>query len=166
MHLDIIPAPFPAFEALVDTHVAFCDGTAPVESCHRLPVSALFAPEITVWGAFEDGALIGIGALKQLSAADGEIKSMHTLATARGKGAARAILCAIIDTARQRGLTALWLETGVHPDFAAARALYAAHEFVETVPFGDYVPDPHSTFMTLDLRAAVPDAETATETPA
>ena len=38
-------------------------------------------------------------------------------------------------------------------EFAAARALYARCGFIETGPFGDYVPDPNSVFMTLDLNA-------------
>jgi putative acetyltransferase len=35
--------------------------------------------------------------------------------------------------------------------FAAARSLYAAAGFVPCGPFGSYVDDPHSTFMTLRL---------------
>lgn len=153
MHIDVIPSPTPAFKALVDTHVTFCDGTAPAESCHRLPISALFAPDITVWGAFDGDELVGMGALKQLSPTAGEIKSMHTLAVARGKGTARAILNTILDAGARRGMTTFWLETGVHPDFAAARALYSAQGFTECGPFGTYVSDPHSTFMTKTLEA-------------
>lgn len=151
MDIRILPAPTAAVEALVDAHVTFCDGTAPAESCHRLPVSALFAPDITVWGAFEGETLVGMGALKQLSRTDGEIKSMHTSAARRGKGTARAVLNVILRAARERGLTALWLETGVHPDFGPATALYRAHGFTDTGPFGSYVSDPHSLFLTLDL---------------
>ena len=32
-----------------------------------------------------------------------------------------------------------------------ARALYARHGFEVCGPFGDYRPDPHSTFMTREL---------------
>lgn len=154
MRIAIIPSPTPAFEALVDTHVTFCDGTAPAESCHRLPVSALFAPDITVWGAFDGDTLLAMGAMKELSPTDGEIKSMHTYKTARGMGTGRMILNAILAEARARGYGALWLETGVHPDFTAARAMYAANGFTETEPFGSYKLDPHSVFMTLDLSRA------------
>lgn len=143
--------PTPALEALVAVHSAFCDGTAPPESCHRLPVAALFAPDITVWGAFDGGTLTGIGALKALSATAGEIKSMHTEAKARGQGVAGRILGAILAEAIRRRYDALWLETGVHPDFGPARAFYAQNGFTETGPFGGYVPDPHSLFMTKSL---------------
>lgn len=141
----------PEIAALVDQHTVFCDGTAPAESCHRLAIDALVAPDITVWQAVLGGRVVGLGALKALGDADGEIKSMHTAKEARGHGVARAILGTIITEAQRRGYRALWLETGVHPDFAPARALYAANGFVETGPFGSYKPDPHSTFMTLDL---------------
>lgn len=153
MDIRIIPAPTPDFEALVDLHVTFCDGTAPAESCHRLPVSALFTPDITVWGAFDGDSLVGMGAMKELSPTDGEIKSMHTRSKERGKGTGRLILETIITEAEARGYGALWLETGVHPDFTAARAMYAAHGFTETAPFGSYKLDPHSVFMTKTLSA-------------
>ncbi|MDO9497076.1 MAG: hypothetical protein Q7J48_15330 [Nocardioides sp.] len=43
------------------------------------------------------------------------------------------------------------LEIGSFEFFAPARALYARHGFTECEPFGDYGPDPHSTFMTRQL---------------
>jgi putative acetyltransferase len=59
----------------------------------------------------------------------------------------------IIATARERGVWRLSLETGSWDYFEPARALYRSHGFVECPPFADYVPDPNSIFMTLDLRA-------------
>jgi len=35
--------------------------------------------------------------------------------------------------------------------FAAARSLYASAGFGACGPFGDYIPSPNSTFMTLSL---------------
>lgn len=142
---------------LIDRHTRFCDGTAPPESCHRLPLSDLAAPDVTLWEARKAGQLLGMGALKELYARNGEVKSMHSAAEARGQGVAKAVLAAIIGAARARGYAALWLETGAHTDFAPARALYAAHGFTETGPFGAYSADPHSVFMTLTL----PQTETS-----
>lgn len=144
--------PTEAFVALVDTHTAFCDGTAPAESCHRLPVDALFVPEVTVWAAYDAGEMVGMGALKSLSPTEGEVKSMHTRAAARGKGVAKSMLSAILAEAKAQGMDRISLETGAHDDFTAARAMYAAAGFAECPPFGDYVPDPHSIFMTLTLK--------------
>ena len=101
---------------------------------------------------WEAGALVGMGALRQLSPKHGEIKSMHVAATMRGKGAGSALLRHIIGAARACGLSRLSLETGVRPYFAPARALYLSHGFVECAAFGDYRPDPASVFMTLDLE--------------
>ena len=51
--------------------------TAP-GSAHALDVAGLQAPDITFWTIWEDETLLGVGALKRLSADHGEVKSMHT----------------------------------------------------------------------------------------
>jgi hypothetical protein len=47
-------------------------------------------------------------------------------------------------------------ETGSMDAFALARALYAGFGFIVCPPFGDYVVDPNSVFMTLDLTHKAP----------
>ena len=76
---------------------------------------------------------------------------MHTAEAARGRGVGSAMLRHIIAAARARGMSRLSLETGSWAYFEPARALYRRHGFVESEPFGDYKPDPNSTFMTLAL---------------
>jgi putative acetyltransferase len=98
--------------------------------------------------------LLGCGALKRLSAEHGEVKSMHTVESERRNGIGSAMLRHIIATARAETMSRLSLETGSWGYFRPARALYRKHGFVECAPFGDYVPDPNSIFMTLDLRRA------------
>jgi putative acetyltransferase len=66
----------------------------------------------------------------------------------RGTGVGRAILRHLVAEARSRGMSSLWLETGSPEDFVPARRLYESEGFVECVPFGDYVDDPFSVFMT------------------
>ena len=90
-------------------------------------------------------------ALRQLGPEHGEVKSMHTAESARGRGVGSALLRRLMDTARARGMRRLSLETGSWPYFLPARALYARHGFVECPPFGDYSEDPNSVFMTLRL---------------
>ena len=124
--------------------------TAP-GSAHALDLSGLRAPDVTFWSAWEGDSLAGVGALKRLSADHGEVKSMHTAESMRRTGVGAAILRHIIDSAEARGMSRLSLETGSWPYFAPARALYARHGFVECPPFGDYVPDRNSVFMTLVL---------------
>lgn len=77
---------------------------------------------------------------------------MHTAEALRGRGLGAAMLAHIIAAARADGLARLWLETGSLAYFAPARAMYAKVGFTECEPFGDYRPDPNSTFMTLPLR--------------
>jgi putative acetyltransferase len=127
--------------------------TAP-GSAHALDFSGLRSPDVTFWSAWEGDSLAGVGALKQLSADHGEVKSMHTAESMRRRGVGAAILRHIIGVARSRGMSRLSLETGSWPYFEPARALYAQYGFVECPPFGDYVPDRNSVFMTLVLPAS------------
>ncbi len=140
-----------ATRSLIAFHLSALSTTAPPESIHALGVDALRQPSITVWSAWVDGRLAGIGALRELDAERGEIKSMRVADGFRGAGVGRAILEHIVRIARERGMTSLWLETGTTEDFAAAHRLYASAGFVDCGPFGSYLPDPHSVFMTLTL---------------
>jgi len=138
---------------LLDEHLADMFATSPAESVHALDHSALSAPEISFWTARDDGALLGCGALKQLTATEAEIKSMRTSAAARGQGIAALLLAQIIETALSRKIERLYLETGAEDFFAPARRLYARHGFTDCPPFADYTLDPHSVFMTRALTA-------------
>jgi putative acetyltransferase len=77
---------------------------------------------------------------------------MHTAKAARRRGAARAMLEHIIASAKESGMSRLSLETGSWDYFLPAQALYRSVGFIECGAFGDYVPDPNSVFMTLQLR--------------
>lgn len=125
--------------------------TAP-GSAHALDHSGLKTPDIRFWTMWRGDDLVGMGALKRLSADHGEVKSMHTVAAVRRMGAGGAMLAHIIAAARADGLARLSLETGSWDYFAPAWALYRAHGFVECPPFGDYRVDPNSLFFARDLR--------------
>jgi putative acetyltransferase len=58
----------------------------------------------------------------------------------------------IIAAARASGISRLSLETGSWDYFRPAHALYRRHGFVDCPPFADYVPDPNSVFLSLDLK--------------
>jgi putative acetyltransferase len=117
-----------------------------------LDLKGLQSPDITFWTAWNGETLVAVGALKQLSEDHGEVKSMHTALAARRKGVGSALLRHIISFARSRGVSRLSLETGSWDYFRPAVALYRRHGFIECPPFADYVPDPNSIFMSLDLR--------------
>ncbi|MEH6774028.1 MAG: GNAT family N-acetyltransferase, partial [Cereibacter changlensis] len=99
----------------------------------------------------EAGAVLGMAALKRIDAGHAEIKSMHVVAEARGRGLARPLLAHLLAEARAAGYARLSLETGVEDVFAPARTLYAAAGFAPCPPFEGYAEDPNSVFMTLTL---------------
>ena len=142
----------PRVFALIATHAATARAQTDRDSAHALDLADLKATGTTVWTAWLQNSPVGVAALRRLSPGHGEIKSMHTAVAARRSGVARALLGHLIDVASGEGLTRLSLETGSWPYFAPARALYASFGFAECGPFGDYVPDPNSVFMTLALR--------------
>ena len=137
--------------ALLEEHLAHMYRESPPESVHALDLDKLRRPEISFWTAWQDDVLVGCGALKQLDATHGEIKSMRTPDARRRTGAGRAMLAHIVAEARSRGYKRLSLETGSQASFQPARSLYASFGFQETGPFADYPLDVYSTFMTLEL---------------
>ena len=137
--------------ALLETHFAGMLASSPPGSCHFLDFDGLNAPDVTFWSIWDGDSLAGCGALKELAAEHGEIKSMRTHADYLRKGVAARMLEHIIATAKQRGYRRLSLETGSTPDFDAAHALYLRYGFEYCPPFGGYVEDPFSRYMTLAL---------------
>jgi len=140
--------------ALIGAHLAGMSELSPPESVHALDVRGLQDPAVSFWSAWVDGTLAGIGALKTIDAARGEIKSMRVDDAFLGRGIGRAILRHIVREARSRGMWSLWLETGSTDEFLPARRLYASEGFVECGPFPPYVLDPYSVFMTREIDAA------------
>lgn len=136
-----------ATRALLALHLAGMHATSPAESVHALDVSELQQPSVQFFSAWEDGRVAGIGAMKELDAERGELKSMRVADDFLGQGVGRAMLRHLITTARERGMTSLWLETGTPAEFAPARRLYESEGFVECGPFGDYRDDPFSLYM-------------------
>lgn len=153
MTIDIRPDDLagPEMAELIAIHAQTMLAASPPESCHFLPIEGLRQPSVSVWSMWEDGALIGCGALKELGDGAGEIKSMHTRAHLRGRGLGRLMLEHILGVARARGYTDLWLETGSMDAFIPARKLYQTYGFWECGPFGDYAEDPSSLFMHLQI---------------
>jgi putative acetyltransferase len=107
--------------------------------------------EITFFTLWEGEELLGMGALKQLDAEEGEVKAMRTIPAAKRRGVGSAVVQHVIGEARKLGLRRLYLETGSYDYFRPARELYQRHGFAECGPFAGYRPDPNSTFMVLNL---------------
>ncbi|MDA7417889.1 GNAT family N-acetyltransferase [Xenophilus arseniciresistens] len=141
----------PQVLALLNEHLANMFELSPPEQVFALDVTKLRAPGISFWTVWDGETLLGCGALRELSATQGEVKSMRTPKALRGRGAGRAVLAHIVEVARQRGYETLSLETGAHPDFLPAQRLYQSFGFSYCGPFGSYQENAHSVFMSLQL---------------
>jgi putative acetyltransferase len=136
---------------LLQEHLHCMSLVSPPESRHALDLDALRNPDITFWSVWNGSDLAGCGAIKELDAKHGEIKSMRTARAYLRQGVASQMLRHIIEEAKRRGYSRLSLETGSMDYFEPARTLYAASGFKYCEPFGNYLEDPNSVFMTKEL---------------
>jgi putative acetyltransferase len=141
----------PEIISLLEEHLRCMSEVSPPESCHALDLEGLRKPGITFWSLWDGSDLAGCGALKELDSAHAEVKSMRTASAYQRKGVASQILRHIIEQAKRRGYRRLSLETGSMDYFIPARSLYASFGFSYCAPFGDYIEDPNSVFMTKEI---------------
>lgn len=136
---------------LIDLHLAGMRGESPPESVHALDRSGLTAADVELFVLHEDGAPVGMGALRDLGEGVFEIKSMRMAPTRLGRGLGRAILEHLILEARGRGARRISLETGSGPAFEPALALYRSHGFRHGPAFGGYAVTAFNQFLHLDI---------------
>ncbi|KMJ59888.1 hypothetical protein AB685_03275 [Bacillus sp. LL01] len=137
----------PVVITFVEEHMKNLNLLSPPESNHYLDLDALRKPDVTFWSAWEDGEIVGCGALKELDAQTGEVKSMRTSSLHLRKGVGRQILQYIINAAKERGYQRLYLETGSLDAFLPAQKLYESYGFEYCEPFANYIEDPNCVFM-------------------
>lgn len=137
--------------ALLEEHLRNMYELSPPEKVFAFDAGKLKAPGVTFWTAWDGESLVGCAALKELSPTEGEIKSMRTPSAQRRIGAGRALLNHIVDVGRSRAYRVLYLETGCHPAFLPAQALYRSAGFALCGPFGPYRENGNSVFMSLRL---------------
>jgi putative acetyltransferase len=140
-----------AIQDLLAFHQADALAQSPPGTSYALDLSGLVTPDITVWTAWRGDTLAGCGALKSMSAAQAEIKSMRTAPAFLRQGVGAAMLVYLIEMARQRGHSILCLETGTNAAYAPAVALYEKHGFRSGPVYGDYIESPHNQYFYLDL---------------
>ena len=141
----------PQVLALLEEHLRNMHELSPPDKVFAFDASRLKASGVTVWTAWDGEWLLGCAALKELSRTEGEIKSMRTPSAHRRTGAGRALLNHIIEAARSRAYQVLYLETGCHPAFVPAQTLYGSAGFKRCGPFGPYLENGNSVFMSLVL---------------
>ncbi len=138
----------PEIVQLLSEHMQHMARITPRHSVHALDINNLRHPDITLWTVWGGAALMGCGALKQVTPSAGEIKSMRTASDHLRKGVAAALMTHILDEAKRRSYQQLFLETGASDAFASAHRLYERFGFRRCGPFTGYVEDPNSVFMT------------------
>jgi len=151
VEIKIVKAENPKVIPLIEIHLVGMISNSPAESVYALDSSGLSAPDVTLFGAFENDICVSIGAVKTLSSTHGEVKSMRTRPDALGHGHGKAILKHIIKVARQRGWTKLSLETGTGPSFDASHHIYKTHGFNPSEAFSDYESTDFNRFFSLNL---------------
>lgn len=152
----------PQVQALLRLHLSGMRENSPAESVHALDLSGLRQPAITFVTAWQDGALLGMGAIKELDHEHGEIKSMRTHPDHARKGVAAAILEHLIGLGRARGYRRISLETGSGAAFEPALALYRRRGFVDGPAFGGYTATEFNQFLHLDSAGFEPEAAAPT----
>jgi len=140
-----------SIEHLLNLHLQEMYKYSPPESVHALDPQKLKDPSVTFWAARINGELAGCGALKQLTATSGEIKSMKTHDNYLRMGVAGKLLAEILSESKKRFYTEIYLETGSNAAFTPAIEMYKKNGFLECGPFGEYESDPFSKFFTKAL---------------
>ena len=117
-------------------------GLSPATAADFKPPGVLLLVEV-------DGRPVGCGGLRVLRPGLGELKRMYVDPAARGAGAARGLLRALLDHARQQGLVRVQLETGTEQP--EAMGLYESEGFTPVEPYGHYASDPRTRCYARDL---------------
>ena len=127
---------------------------SPLEFQFKMTVEQMAGADTTVFVARDDsGRAIGIGALKVAEAGQAEVKRMYTRPEVRGQRVGSALLEAVTQLARERGVKTLLLETGEGPGFEGAWRLYERSGFTQRGAFFDYPDSVYSRFYEKSLAA-------------
>jgi ribosomal protein S18 acetylase RimI-like enzyme len=144
--LAAVAALFQAYEASLDVDLGYQDFAAELAA---LP--AKYAPPAGALLLARDdaGRPLGCVALRPMEAPGRcEMKRLYVAPASRGSGLGRALMLAIIDTAKAIGYRELWLDT--LPDMVAAQGLYRDAGFELVEPYYD-TPVAGTVFLRLML---------------
>ena len=137
--------------ALLQEHLSGMHASSPPGAVYALEPSRLQSQGVSFYSVWTGEELTAIGALKEIDASTGEVKSMRTANAHLRGGAAAFLLEHLIAEARARGYLRLSLETGSGPAFDPALALYRKFGFEKGEQFGDYETSAFNQFLHLQL---------------
>ena len=134
---------------------------SPLEFQFKMTVEQMAGADTTVFVARDEtGRAVGMGALKVADDGEAEVKRMFTLPEVRGQRVGSALLEAITDLARQKGVRHLMLETGTGPGFDGAHRLYSRSGFTRARRRSSTIPTANGR---RSSRSGSPAAEPAVE---
>ena len=133
---------------LLTKHFIELRAASPKGSTHVLDIPGLKVDSIKFWSLWENGKLVGCGALKILDIDHGEFKSIRVHDDFRKKGYGTKIIENLIDKARGLNIKRLSIETGAGQFFKPARKLFEKCEFKPCKPFAHYKEDKNSIYLT------------------
>ncbi len=133
---------------LLTKHFVELRAASPKGSTHVLDIPGLKVDSIKFWSLWENGKLVGCGALKILDIDHGEFKSIRVHDDFRKKGYGTKIIENLINKARGLNIKRLSIETGAGQFFKPARKLFEKCEFKPCKPFAHYKEDKNSIYLT------------------
>ena len=133
---------------LLIKHFIELRAASPEGSAHVLDIPGLKVPSIKFWSLWDDGKLIGCGALKFLNKEHGEFKSIRIHDNFRQKGNGIKVVEHLISEAKKLNVRRLSIETGAGNFFEPARKLFKKCLFEPCEPFAHYKEDANSIYFT------------------
>ena len=133
---------------LLTKHFIELRAASPKGSTHVLDIPGLKVDSIKFWSLWENGKLVGCGALKILDTDHGEFKSIRVHDDFRKKGYGTKIIENLINKARELNIKRLSIETGAGQFFKPARKLFEKCQFKPCKPFAHYKEDKNSIYLT------------------
>ena len=132
---------------LLTKHFIELRAASPKGSTHVLDIPGLKVDSIKFWSLWENGKLVGCGALKILDIDHGEFKSIRVHYDFRKKVYGTKIIENLIDNARGLNIKRLSIETGAGQFFKPARKLFEKCQFKPCKPFAHYKEDKNSIYL-------------------
>ena len=138
----------PEVNELLIKHFAELRAASPEGSAHVLDIPGLKVPSIKFWSLWENGKLLGCGALKLLNKEHGEFKSIRVHDNFRNQDNGIKIIQHLINEAKKLEIKRISLETGAGKFFEPARKLFKKCNFKACEPFAHYKTDINSLYLT------------------
>ena len=138
----------PEVNELLVKHFIELRAASPEGSAHVLDIPGLKDPTIKFWSLWENGNLMGCGALKFLDKEHGEFKSIRVHDKFRGQNNGIKVINHLIGEAKKLKIKRLSIETGAGKFFLPARKLFDRCGFKVCEPFAHYREDINSMYYT------------------